>query len=123
MAAGLPVGYAIPESDDELLDECDATYFQASGPGGQHRNRNRTAVRLKHRPSGLMVVATRRRSQRQNRLDALGRLRGRLEAVFHRPRPRRPSQRTQTSRERRLSQKRRRSEIKRDRGTVAPDER
>jgi len=74
----LPDGYVPPGDDDALLDECDVTYFQASGPGGQHRNRNRTAVRLHHRPSDLVVIGRRERSQSRNRLDALARLRKRL---------------------------------------------
>ena len=70
--------YRLPVDPEDLLTECDVSYFLASGPGGQHRNRNRTAVRLRHRPSGLVVIGRRQRSRRQNLRDALGRLHERL---------------------------------------------
>lgn len=62
-------------SDDALLLECDEAFFIASGPGGQHRNKTETGVRLAHRPTGITVTATERRSQLQNRGEALERLR------------------------------------------------
>jgi len=49
--------------------------YRASGPGGQKRNKTSSAVRLRHPPSGLMVIAEESRSQHENRARALRRLR------------------------------------------------
>ena len=66
----------------EILEgESEVTFFIASGPGGQHRNRNATGVRLLHRPSGLVVTATERRSQATNLAVAFVRLARRLELL------------------------------------------
>jgi hypothetical protein len=62
-------------SDAELLADCDVDCFRASGPGGQKRNKTDSAVRVRHRPSGLAARAVESRSQHQNRARALRRLR------------------------------------------------
>ncbi len=49
--------------------------YRASGPGGQKRNKTSSAVRLRHLPSGLLVIAEESRSQHENRARALKRLR------------------------------------------------
>jgi hypothetical protein len=49
--------------------------YRASGPGGQKRNKTSSAVRLRHPPSGLIVIAEESRSQHENRAKALQRLR------------------------------------------------
>jgi hypothetical protein len=61
--------------DEKLLAECTVETYRASGPGGQHRNKTESAVRLTHRPTGVVVTATERRSQHENRHRALVRLR------------------------------------------------
>jgi hypothetical protein len=61
--------------DAALLRECDVDTYRASGPGGQNRNKVETAVRLRHRPTGLMVIAEESRSQAENRVRAVSRLR------------------------------------------------
>ena len=101
--------------DDKLMAECDVDLFVASGPGGQHRNKTESAVRLTHRPSGIVVTATERRSQIQNRIVALARLREKLEKLTFVPRPRRPTKPTRSSQERRLSEKKRDSQVKKQR--------
>ena len=75
------------------------------GPGGQHRNKTESGVRLVHRPTGVVVTATERRSQLQNRGAALERLRERLAALAHVPKTRRPTRPTRGSQERRLAAK------------------
>src|ERR671933_2936662 len=62
-------------SDAELLRQCAVDTYRASGPGGQKRNKTSSAVRLRHLPSGLTVIAEESRSQHENRARALRRLR------------------------------------------------
>jgi len=62
-------------SDAQLLGQCEVDTYRASGPGGQKRNKTSSAVRLRHLPSGLMVIAEESRSQHENRARALRRLR------------------------------------------------
>lgn len=42
-------------TDQELMSQCQLNTFKASGPGGQHRNKRESAVRLKHLPTGLIA--------------------------------------------------------------------
>lgn len=62
-------------TDDQLLAQCEVDTYRASGPGGQKRNKTSSAVRLRHPPSGLLVIAEESRSQHENRGRALRRLR------------------------------------------------
>lgn len=62
-------------SDAQLLGQCAVDTYRARGPGGQKRNKTSSAVRLRHRPTGLLVIAEESRSQHENRLRALRRLR------------------------------------------------
>jgi protein subunit release factor B len=62
--------------------------YKSSGPGGQRKNKTETAVRLRHLPTGITVVATEYRSQAQNRKLAFERLREHL-LQLNRPRKRR----------------------------------
>lgn len=87
--------------------------YRAPGPGGQRKNRKETAVRLTHSPSGIIVVASERRSQAQNREIAFQRLVKKL-AQLNRPRKRRiptkpsaSSIRKQQEHKEKLSQKKR----------------
>ncbi|MHC4986117.1 MAG: peptide chain release factor family protein, partial [Planctomycetota bacterium] len=61
--------------DEALLAQCRLETFRASGPGGQHRNKVSSGVRLHHEPTGVVAEATERRSQHENRRVALRRLR------------------------------------------------
>lgn len=61
-----------PES---FLKLCERTNFQASGPGGQKRNRVLSAVRLEHPPTGLRAEGKARREVALNQKDALQKLR------------------------------------------------
>jgi len=91
------------------------TFFKAGGPGGQHRNKTETGVRLLHLPTGLIVTATERRSRLQNLKAAFERLEEKLAARRRKPTPRRKTVPTRASRERRLESKKRRGETKRRR--------
>src|SRR5579872_7151490 len=62
-------------TDAQLLAQCDVDTYRASGPGGQKRNKTSSAVRLRHAPSGLIVIAEESRSQHENRARAVRRLR------------------------------------------------
>jgi hypothetical protein len=62
-------------TDSQLLAQCEVDTYRASGPGGQKRNKTSSAVRLRHTPSGLIVIAEESRSQHENRERALRRLR------------------------------------------------
>ena len=71
-----------PSTDLEALArDCDIEFTRAGGPGGQHRNKAETAVRITHRPSGVTVVASERRSQARNKMAALKRLADKLVAI------------------------------------------
>jgi len=65
-------------SDAALLAQCAVDTYRASGPGGQKRNKTSSAVRLRHGPTGLLVIAEESRSQHENKARALRRLRERL---------------------------------------------
>jgi len=97
---------------ESLAAECDEEFFVAGGPGGQHRNKTASGVRLVHRPTEVTVTATERRSQAQNRSVALARLRERLQALSHVPRRRVATRPSRGAKERRLAEKRRTSERK-----------
>lgn len=62
-------------SDDLLLRQCRMETTRGTGPGGQHRNKTDSGVRLHHLPTGCVGQAFERRSQQQNRDEALARLR------------------------------------------------
>jgi len=106
---------AVRLEDEALLGQCREEFHTARGPGGQHRNKAATAVRLVHEPTGVVVTATERRSQARNRAAALERLRLRLRALAVVPKVRRPTQATKASQERRLGAKRRRARRKAER--------
>src|SRR5256885_10890357 len=91
--------------DDALLAQCEVQAHRASGPGGQHRNKAETAVRLVHLPSGVTVEGKDERSRTQNLRIALGRLRQKLERRAYRPPPRRPTKPSRAAKQRRLDAK------------------
>lgn len=71
--------------DATLLKDCHQEHYRASGPGGQRRNKVETAVRLHHRPTGLIAQAEESRSQEENRSRAIRRLRERIALELRAP--------------------------------------
>jgi ribosome-associated protein len=111
-----------PLDPDVVQGECDMEFVRASGPGGQHRNRRETGVRLTHLPTGLVVMATERRSQVQNRALALERMVAKLTARRRKRRPRKPTKKSRGVRQRELASKARASERKAARRAPGADE-
>lgn len=81
----------LPESDDQLLAECQITTYRASGAGGQHVNVTDSAVRLKHLPSGITVTCQKERSQYLNKRICLIKLREKVARLNYKPPKRIPT--------------------------------
>jgi len=96
---------ALELEDRALLAECEQELFTAGGPGGQHRNKTASGVRLTHPATELSVTATERRSQSLNRRVALERLRRGLRMLARTIKVRRKTTPTEASRRRRRENK------------------
>jgi protein subunit release factor B len=113
---------ALPESDEELLRECEVDTFRSGGPGGQHVNKVETGVRLTHLPTGLVVACREERSQYRNKMNCLRKLREEVARLNYRAPKRVPTRRTRAAKERTLQAKTRRAQVKRLRGKPSPDD-
>ncbi len=112
----------LPESDEDLLRECEVETFRSSGPGGQHVNKTESAVRLRHTRSGVVVTSQAERSQHRNKALCLQKLRKKIERLNYRPARRVPTKVPAGVKSRVLEEKSRRSQIKRLRSKPGTDE-
>jgi len=72
-------------SDDALIAQCEVDRYRASGPGGQHRNKTESAVRLRHRATGVSAIGEDSRSQLENKMHAVRRLRAAIALEVREP--------------------------------------
>ncbi len=103
---------------EDVVRDCDVQVFRASGPGGQCVNTTDSAVRMTHVPSGLTVVSRESRSQFRNRQLCLQKLRAQFERRAVPPKVRRATKVPRRAKERRLAEKRQRSQTKAQRGRI-----
>ena len=82
----LDKGFAVNESVDIVIrpEDVDMEVFRASGAGGQHINKTSSAVRLIHKPTGIVVACQTQRSQVQNRDFAMKMLMSKLVEIKER---------------------------------------
>ena len=102
----------IPDSDEDLLKECNVDTFRAGGKGGQHLNKSESAVRMTHLPTGTVVSCQDERSQYQNKRKCLLQLREKLIALNYRPPKRIPTRKPRSAKEKILETKRKQSQKK-----------
>ena len=71
--------------DDELSRCCEFEFFKGSGPGGQHRNKVSSAVRVKLAAFGISAADCSERTQHRNRANALAKLRHTMAIEIRQP--------------------------------------
>ncbi len=72
----------LPEAEDVEVDidakDLEISTFRSSSAGGQHMQKNETAIRIVHRPTGLVSTCQDERSQQQNKLKAMAVLKSKI---------------------------------------------
>ncbi|MBC7542040.1 MAG: peptide chain release factor-like protein [Candidatus Sericytochromatia bacterium] len=106
---------------EQLRAETDIETYRSSGPGGQHKNKRSTAVRLTHRPTGITAISTRHRSLDQNMTDAFETLMTRVLDSQKVAKPRKPTKKTYGAKLRTLAEKSHRGAIKKGRRSSGDD--
>ncbi len=105
-----------------LKKEVKIDYFKSSGPGGQHKNKTMSCVRLFHKPTGIRVVATESRSQIRNRTLAFKRLQVKLMELNIEEKERVFTKKPRYVKETILQNKKRRSQKKQSRKRISESE-
>jgi ribosome-associated protein len=111
-----------PQELEKLRAEVEIDFFKSHGPGGQRKNKRETAVRIRHRPTGITVIATESRYQGANLSLALQRLYERIKKQQERQKPRIATKVPTSVRRTRLSDKKKRSTVKNLRKASPPPE-
>jgi peptide chain release factor len=111
----------LPGHLERVARESEIRAYRSSGPGGQHKNKTESSVRVTHLPSGIVRIATEHRSQIRNRRLALERVWKELERRSRPRKKRLATHPTRASQETRLAVKRRAGDTKRLRRAPAED--